>query len=91
MCVYIYIGQRYSIPWVWNSYSIPEPISGAHPSALLAAACSCFWFSFAEVAQCSSLLLRRCDFPGSCDGCDGGYILSTGAFDEFSAENRLSQ
>jgi hypothetical protein len=26
--IYIYIGQRYSIPWVWNSYSIPGL---AHP------------------------------------------------------------
>jgi hypothetical protein len=25
VCVYIYICQRYSIPWVWNSYSIPKP------------------------------------------------------------------
>jgi len=24
--IYIYIGHRYSIPWVWNNYSIPEPV-----------------------------------------------------------------
>jgi hypothetical protein len=28
--IYIYIGQRYSIPRVWNSYSIPEP-TRVHP------------------------------------------------------------
>ena len=30
-CIYIYIWHRYYIPWVWNTYSVPEP---AHPPRL---------------------------------------------------------
>ena len=79
VCVYIYIYRTWLIPTylfhLWRA-----PVRAARPGSL----------PLRVRGLGGSVrfpLLQRCNFPGSCDGCDGGYIIHN----EFNAENHSSQ